>query len=198
MSDDPTQPVAPIQPLQPADVGLAEPPVPAVAPVVPVTVVPPAKGRASSGRALNILLGVAIAVAIGGIAFAVGRSTAPVAAASNGFVREFGNGGAVPSGAPIQGQGRPSIVGRGGLTISGKVTAVTADTITIETEDGNTVEVSTSADTDYHQQAEADASDVTTGSTVSVQLDFGDGPRTGGQGGADGPLGTASDVTVIP
>ena len=198
MSDDPTQPVAPIQPLQPVDIGSAEAPIPAVVPVVPVTVDPPAKSRASSGRALNILLGVAIAVAIGGVAFAVGRSTAPVAAANNGFIREFGNGGAAPSGAPLQGQGGPSIIGRGGLTISGKVTAVTADTITIETDDGRTVEVSTSADTDYHQQAEASASDVTTGSTVSVQLDFGDGPRTGGQGGASDPLGTASDVTVIP
>ena len=105
MSDDPTQPVAPIQPLQPADAGSAEAPIPVVAPVVPVTVDPPAKGKASSGRALNILLGVAIAVAIGGIAFAVGRSTAPVAAANNGFVREFGNGGAAPSGAPHPGPG---------------------------------------------------------------------------------------------
>ena len=72
MSDDPTQstPIAPS----------AEP---AVEPVRPIVTAP---RRSSSGRWLNVLLGVAAAVAIGGVAFAVGRSSAPVNAAGFGRV----------------------------------------------------------------------------------------------------------------
>ena len=62
--------------------------------------------RSSSGRWLNVLLGVAAAVAIGGVAFAVGRSTAPASAAT-GFGRgpadgPFASGSFDPSasGAP--------------------------------------------------------------------------------------------------
>ena len=68
MSDEPT---------------LATPVTPA--PVEPVRR-PGRHGVGSSGRWLNLLLGVAAAVAIGGVAFAVGRSTAPVAAARFGRV----------------------------------------------------------------------------------------------------------------
>ena len=99
MSDDPTQ-STPVQPIWAAP---ATPPTepagrrrathragrgPGIEPVRPVVTAP---RRSSSGRWLNLLLGVAAAVAIGGIAFAVGRSTAPVAAA--GFDRGPGNGG---------------------------------------------------------------------------------------------------------
>ncbi len=75
--------------------------------------------------------------------------------------------------------------------------------MTITTADGRTIEVELGDDTEYHQQAAGSASDVTTGSKVSVQLDLagrGQGPNggQGGNGGANGPTGTASDVTVIP
>ena len=64
------------------------------------------------------------------------------------------------------------------------------------------MEVSLGADTEYHRQAAGSASDVTTGSKVSVQLDIagrvqGNGGQ-GGDGAANGSAGTASDVTVIP
>ena len=74
--------------------------------------------------------------------------------------------------------------------------------MTITTAAGRTVEVSLGSDTQYHQQSAGTASDVTTGSKVSVQLDLaGRGGANGGQGAngtATSPTGTASDVTVIP
>ncbi len=218
MSDDPTQstpaepvwsrPAAPITPS-----GAAEPPAPvatppSLEPVRPVTVAP---RRSSSGRWLNVLLGLAAAVAIGGIAFAFGRSTAPATAAADG--PRFRNGAVFPGGsfdpnasfAPGRGGNGAGFFGAGGLTVEGTVQSVTGDTLTITTDTGRTVEVSLGADTDYHQQAAGAASDVTTGSKVSVQLDLtGRGQGNGGQGAnggngtATGPTGTASDVTVIP
>ncbi|MFL5688943.1 MAG: hypothetical protein ACJ77I_08125, partial [Chloroflexota bacterium] len=50
----------------------------------PAAVIPDARSRGSGGRILNIVLGIAIAVAIGGVAFAVGRTTAPASAATTG------------------------------------------------------------------------------------------------------------------
>ena len=192
MSDDPTQstPIAPS----------AEP---AVEPVRPIVTAP---RRSSSGRWLNVLLGVAAAVAIGGVAFAVGRSSAPVNAA--GFGRGPADGPFVSrtfdpnaSFAPGRG-GNGALFGAGGLTVEGTVQSVTGDTLTITTADGRTMEVSLGADTEYHRQAAGSASDVTTGSKVSVQLDLagrvqGNGGQ-GGDGAANGSAGTASDVTVIP
>ena len=206
MSDDPTQstPLEPVTwstPAQPtAAASAVAPPQPQLEPVRPTVSAP---RRSSSGRWLNLLLAVAAAVAIGGIAFAVGRSTAPVAAA--GFGRGLGNGGVFPGGSfdpnASSAPGRGGF-GAGGLTVEGTVESVTGDTLTITTDTGRTVEVSLGADTQYHEQAAGTASDVTTGSKVSVQLDLaGRGQANGGQGGngtANGPTGTASDVTVIP
>jgi hypothetical protein len=194
-------PVTPPAPIEPAQT--AQPAVEAVRPVVT------APRRSSSGRWLNVLLGVAAAIAIGGVAFAVGRSTAPATAAAGG--PRFGNGPVLQGGSfdpnasfvPGRGGNGPGFLTSGGLTIEGTVTSVTGDTLTITTADGRTMEVSLGADTEYHQQAAGSASDVTTGSKVSVQLDLagrGQGANggQGGTGGANGPTGTASDVTVIP
>src|SRR4249919_3690532 len=69
----------------------------AVTPVAPVTagptkaVQPPAKAKGSPAW-VNVVLAIAVAVAIGGVAFAVGRSTAPSSAATTGR-NGFGNGG---------------------------------------------------------------------------------------------------------
>ncbi len=208
MSDDPTQPTpqpvtwsAPAEPMLPATAP-ATPPQPSLDPVRPTISTP---RRSSSGRWLNLLLGVAAAVAIGGVAFAVGRSTAPTAPAAG-----FRNGGAFPGGSfnptGSGGLGRngngAGFLGAGGLTVEGTVQSVTGDTLTIATANGRTVEVSLGSDTQYHQQAAGSASDVTTGSKVSVRLDLaGRGQGNGNQGGngtAAGPTGTASDVTVVP
>lgn len=175
------------------------------APVVspgPAVAAPPARRRGNSGLWLNLLLGLAAAVAIGGVAFAVGRSTAPApVAAAGGFGRgNFGNGGPGASFAPGQGAGL-GLGGRGGLSISGTVESVAADAITIKTANGQTVTVSLSGDTTYHQATAATAADVTTGASVSVRVGGFGGGQGGGQangGNANGatPDLTATDVTV--
>ena len=188
VSDDPTQPTpqpvtwsAPAEPMPPATPTAPTPPGPSLDPVRPTISTP---RRSSSGRWLNLLLGVAAAVAIGGVAFAVGRSTAPTASAA-GFRR-------IPQRRRLPGrQLQPDRVGRagsqrqrcglfgaGGLTVEGTVQSVTGDTLTVTTANGRTVEVSLGSDTKYHQQAAGSASDVTTGSKVSVQLDLA-GRRSG-------------------
>jgi hypothetical protein len=211
VSEDPTQstpvwsaPATPATP--PAPETAAAPIAPATPPALePVRPVETAPRRASSGRWLNLLLGIAAAVAIGGIAFAVGRSTAPVAAAAG---PRFGDGAVFPGGSfdpnasftPGRGGNGPGIFASGGLTIEGTVTSVTGDKLTITTESGQTVEVTLGSDTEYHQQAAGSASDVKTGSKVAVELDV-TGRRAGNDGQGDagtGPTGTASDVTVIP
>ena len=169
----------------------------------PVPLTPAAASRSrSSGRFLNIVLGVAVAVAIGGVAFAVGRTTAPVSAAT-GITR--GNGGAAfPRGSFVPGaNGGPTFVrgGFGAPTISGTVESVDGDTITIKTASGQTVKVTTGASTTYHTQAPADATDVKPGSKVDVQVQF-DGAGGAGRPSASdaptGPIGTAGSVTVVP
>jgi hypothetical protein len=171
-------------------------------PIEPVGPAMPAPRRSTSGRWLNLLLVVAAAVAIGGIAFAVGRGTAPAAArfgqGPNGAIARDPNGSFAPGGPNGGG-----FLAAGGLTVEGTVESVTGDTMTIKTADGRTVEVTLGSDTEYHQQAAGSAADVTTGSKVAVQLDVtgrgpGQGGTAGGDGAATGPTGTASDVTVIP
>jgi hypothetical protein len=169
----------------------------------------PVKPRARSSRLLNVGLGAAVLVAIAGVAFAVGRGTASVAAATNPGGRGgagLGNG-PFASGAPNGGgQFRGFGGGAAGLSIQGTVTAVTDKSVTIKTSTGATIELSIDSGTAYHQQAAGTASDVTTGKTVVVQVSGLAG--RGGQGGANasaapsgtaGPsTGTATDITVVP
>jgi hypothetical protein len=203
MTDQPTDPFATTRP------GSAQPPtgspVPAVAPVV----VP---RRSTIGALVNVLLGVALVVAVGGVAFAAGRATAPAAAATNGRGfngngQAFGGGGLEPnaSGAPGRG-GFNGAFAAGGLTIEGTVTAVTADSITLQLASGQSITIPTDSQTTYHTRSAATASDVATGSTVLVQLSGGRG--TTGQGGQDGgptasgapgrTPASASSVTLVP
>jgi hypothetical protein len=217
---DPTRPTGPQpQPFSPAPPEPANPTPPSAwsAPTGPVVASPPtlatppalpaAKPKGSSGRWLNLVLAVAAAVAIGGIAFAVGRTTAPVSAATGGN----GNGrGAFANGsfAP-RASGQPGFGGRGGfgggagagLSINGTVKSVDGNTLTITTANGQTIEVTTGDSTTYHTQAPATAADVKTGSNVQVQLQFngnGGGPRPNASSAPTGPIGTAGSVTVVP
>jgi hypothetical protein len=180
----------------------------------PAAVTSAARSRSSGGRLLNIVLGVAIAVAIGGVAFAVGRTTAPASAATagrGGFGANNPNASFGPrgSGAPGFGGGRGAFGGFGGagLTIRGTVQSIDADSVTIKTQNGQTIEVTTGADTTYDTQTPASASDVTQGSTVQVQIQpaaAGNGGNGGGifrpgaSGAPTGPVGTAGSITVIP
>jgi len=163
--------------------------------------------RQASGAWLNVILVLAAIVAVGGVAFAIGRNTAPVAAAGrgngggNGFFG--GDNGAHGSFAP-DASGEPGGLfggGRGGgFSISGKVQSVTGDTLTITTANGQTVQLGLGSATTYNTQTPATASDVKAGSTVNVQLQIGDGAgfRRDASAAPSGPIGTASSVTVVP
>ena len=163
-------------------------------PTPPAPVVEPPAGRRSATR-INLALGLAVAVAIGGAAFAIGRATAP-ATARGAFPDGF-PGGVQPNGSQPPG-GFGGLGGaRGGLSIEGSVVSIDADAMTIRTAAGTTIEVALDGSTAYHQQADATASAVTSGSDVIVRLT---GVPPGGQGAAasGAPTGTASDVTVVP
>jgi hypothetical protein len=162
--------------------------------------------RSRSGRAINVALAAAVAVAIGGVSFAVGRGTAPASANVGAGGPPFGNGG-FPNASGIPGGGIPGggIAGGGaGLSIEGTVTAVDADSVTIKTASGQTIQLSITPDTEYHQQATADAGDVQTGSTVIVQTNGFGGRGPGGPAASPGSSdttgldATAVDITVVP
>ena len=100
MSLDPNRPIVPqpYNPVAPEPMAASSVPTSPVAPA-PVTAAPPpvipAKKKSSGGgRWLNVVLGVAVAVAIAGVAFAVGRTTAPASAATG--AGRGGFGGALP------------------------------------------------------------------------------------------------------
>jgi len=181
-------------------------------PVVPVTT----RRRSTSAMFVNLLLGVAVVVAVGGVAFAAGRATAPATTAASGRNGFGGNGGSFgpnASGAP----GRDGFGGAGGgISLSGTVTAVSADSITLQLASGQSITIPTSAQTTYHSQTAATASDVTSGSDVIVQLSGGGrfvngGGQAAGNGGANGGgqnppasgapvrgVGSASSITIVP
>jgi hypothetical protein len=174
----------------PAPQGNAEalqgyPPRPQPSGVPPV--VPPRKS--GSSRATNALLVVAALVAVGGVAFAGGRLTAPTSA-SSGFdgTGRFSRGSFDPGQAglpdasfqPGQG-GQGGFGGFGGdraLTISGTVKRLDGSTLVITTADGQDVSIDVSGSA-YHAQTAAAAEEVTTGTDVSVSVT--------GFGGSRGP-----------
>ena len=201
MSFDPNRPVSP-EPGPAPQEGASFAPQPVV-PSAPALQIP--KRRSSAGW-LNVILVLAVVVAVAGVAFAIGRSTAPVAAAStrgNGF---FGNGTfAGGSFAPDQ-SGDPGgglgggLRGEGGFNLSGTVQAVTGDTLTITTASGQTLEFTLGADTTYSSKTPATAADVKVGAKVEVQLQLAAGGLRLNASAAPsaGPLGTAGSVTVVP
>jgi hypothetical protein len=154
-----------------------------------------ASRRTNGSRILNIVLGIAIALAIGGVGFASGRLTAPAAAFPNGLG---------PGGQVFNGNGRPGGQGAqgglfsGGLTIEGTVESVSATTMTIKTASGKTIQFAIDGTTTYHAQTDATSSEVATGGKVIVRLDV--GSFRGGPNASGGPDGgsTARDVTVVP
>jgi hypothetical protein len=161
---------------------------------------------------VNVLLGLALVVAVGGVAFAAGRATAPASAAAAGRTG-FGQGGAggqgfggpAASGAPGRGFGGGG--GAGAISIQGTVEAIDGSSMTIKLPSGQTVTIGLNGSTTYHSQTAATASDVTNGSSVIVQIQ-GRGGAGGGQPSASGApapsgapatgLGTAGSVTVVP
>ncbi|MEZ0240555.1 MAG: hypothetical protein ACAH65_07135 [Chloroflexota bacterium] len=153
------------------------------------------------------MLGIAFLVAVGGVAFAAGRMTAPTTAAAagglgqNGTGSRAGNGGFPDGGfggpggfAGQDGQRRGDLFGlEAGVTIEGTVEASSPDALTIRTASGQTIEVALNGSTTYHAQASASSSEVKTGGTVVVRVEL---RQPDGSGTTSGP--TASDVTVVP
>jgi hypothetical protein len=198
------------------------------APTMPVAAAAPTVVKKSSPRRrdpISIILGVAVLVAVGGVAFAAGRVTAPapaVATRGGGFfgggAGAGGNGGGTGNGgggANGGGAGGGAFAGRfggGSVALSGTVTEVASDHITLQVTGGGTITIPIDSSTTYHSQAAASASDVASGAKVLVQLTPGTGgfnraspnpsggvnPGSGnGTGGAGRGLGSAKDITVL-
>lgn len=170
---------------------------PATEPVVPGAV-RPGTSRPRGSMWVNVALGLALAIAIGGVGFAAGRMTAPASAAGAGTGR-FGTGqfpgGNFPGGA-YSGQngndgGARGFFGGGGASITGTVESISGDALTLKLASGQTIQVSLSGTTTYHSQATASSSDVKTGGTVIVRVEI-----NRGQGAATSP--SALDVTIVP
>lgn len=215
----------PAAPLDPAVSGAAAAPATPAAPTspaaaavtMPVTPAVAVAPRKRSGAWVNVLLGVAAVIAIGGVAFAIGRSTAPASAATNGrFGSGFanGNGFAVGPGSSFQpGQGVPGrgFFGTGGPTIDGTVESIDATSMTIKLASGDTMTIAFDGSTTYHQSTPATSADVAVGDDVAVRVSgggrfvIGNGNGAGnGNGNGNGNANgngpdrdlTASDVTV--
>jgi hypothetical protein len=171
----------------------------------------------------NVVLGLALVVAVGGVAFAAGRGTAPPATATGrgvpGGGTALGNGsgsggtgaGASPGAGRFPGGGPGGTLGGGllgaggGLSVEGTVVSVTADGLTLRLESGATIEIGRNGQTTYHRQDDGTADDVVAGGTVIVRLSSDFGGRVGGpaaspapSGSSAGPIGTAGDITVVP
>jgi hypothetical protein len=202
---DPVQPAGDVPPAattQPA--AMTQPAaVPVTAGVLPLASVI-AKPASSGGRGTSLLLLLAGAIAVGGLAFAGGRLTAPAAATTSrtGAGQFQGNG----QGFPANGQG---FAGRGdgfgGISLSGTVSAVSADSITLELASGTSITIPLDGKTAYHTATVATAGAVTVGSQVRVTPGGGtanpgaslDPNASPGPGTGAISFGAATDVTVV-
>ena len=151
---------------------------------------PAGRPKTRSSRLLDAALVLAGVIAIGGVAFGVGRATAPVAAAANGGFRNggtFGNGNFPQrSFDPNNPPGRGGAFGLGnGLSIDGTVTAMTADSLTLKLANGQEVTFKLDSSTTYHQSTAGSSSDVAIGDAVAVKVS-GNGRFFGGGGGNRG------------
>jgi hypothetical protein len=190
----PTTPVTPSQPAAAWTPDLAPTP-----PAAPVATTPARRGP--SARVLDTILAGALVLAAAGIAFAIGRMTAPAAAAITRG--NFPGGGQGPNGYFDGRQGQGGLGGRaflggagGGVTIDGTVESVSPTTLTLKLASGQTIQIALDPTTTYHAQTDASSSDVVTGGKVLVQLDLGRGGAPGEDGSVNGP--TARDITVVP
>ena len=123
-----------------------------------------------------ILLAVAALVAVGGVAFAAGRLTAPAQTAAN---RTGLGSGAFPGGGQSQGGGQGA--GNGGfgnglgrfgagVTLEGTVVAVAPDHISLRLASGATVDIPIDSSTTWHRQTAATSADATAGVSVLIRL----------------------------
>ena len=139
----------------------------------------------------------AAVLAIGAVAFAAGRITAPASAVP--AIRSWrARPGRRDRRArrqlrPERADGPGGLALDGGLAIDGTVTAVDADSITLKLADGQEMTFKLDDTTTYHEAADASASDVAVGDDVSVKVT---GGRVAAGSGGETPQMSASDVTV--
>jgi hypothetical protein len=139
------------------------------------------------GSAGNVLLVVALVVAVGGIAFAGGRLTAPASTSRTGFgnaAQAGGYPGAGQGGAGAGlGAGGGALAG-GALTLRGTVSQIGPNSITLTLESGSSIQMPTTSSTTYHAQAAATAGEVVVGSRVAVEVTGFRGGRSPNASGA--------------
>ena len=175
-------------------------------PTTPTTPTVPVVRAGRSGSVLNLVLILAALIAIGGIAFAVGRTTAPRTTAATGAGTGAGKGnfgGPRGSGGP-RASGAPGGFGGGfggrAAGVRGTVTAVSPTSITIQVANAGTITIGIDGSTTYHREVAGGATDVAAGKEVIVQLN-GRNPNGGTAGASPGPsslgAGTATDITVV-
>lgn len=176
-----------------------------------------APGRSAS-RLTSLMLVIGLFVAVGGLAFAIGRITAPAAAASSGVVTGAGFPGAGFGGAGFAagGNGTNGTNGAAGgfgaageLILKGTVAAISPESLTLKLANGTTLVLPLDATTTYHRQDAASPSDVRPGSSVALEVaGFG---RFGGQPNASfspdpnrtpnpnrtPSFGPARDITIV-
>ncbi len=171
----------------------------------------PLRGTRTAGRGGrtvgSVLLVAALCVAVGGVAFAVGRLTAPPASRAAGFGGFGGRGagfGPGASGAPFQGGGGSFPGGGflGSIAVEGTVTSAGDGRLALQLASGATVEIELAPTTTYHRQAAASATDVGPGSQVLVRLSGPAGPPAGTTSASPLPsgdrvLGPAADVMIL-
>jgi hypothetical protein len=163
------------------------------------TMMKPGSMRPRGSMWINVALGVALLIAIGGVGFAAGRMTAPAAAAADGNGRFGGGqfpGGYFRGGGYFNGRaggagGLGGNFGAGGVSLEGTVDSISGDTLTLKLANGQTVQVSLTGTTTYHAQASATAGDVKAGTSVIVRVNL-----DRGQGGTGTT--SATDVTIAP
>jgi hypothetical protein len=207
-------PLEPSTAPEPTPAPATQPAIPATQPAIPVSAGPVKARGGVSNRALNLLLGGALVLAIAGVAFAAGRLTAPAQTITGGTFPGGGvfNGQGGGNGRTGNGQGgfggNGAIFGGGaGPQIEGTVESVSDTTLTLKTAGGQTIQIALNGTTTYHRQSDGSASDVVTGSKVLVRINFRRG--NGANGGPDATAGTgggattsgdltANDVTVVP
>jgi hypothetical protein len=190
------------QPVQPTPVAPVAPVTP-VTPVAPVT--RPVRPAGASARVVNLALAAAFVVAVGGVAFAAGRGTAPAASTGAALLPAgLGPNASFAVGVDPGGLGGRGLTGAGGLSLEGTVVGLDEDALRIETASGQTIELTIDGETEYHRQADAGATDLSTGSTVIVRIEggarggLGGGAGAGASGAPGLQAGTATDVTIVP
>ena len=142
-------------------------------------------------------------VAIGGVAFAVGRVTAPAAAATTaggfggaGRGTGTGAGGAGASAAPVA-CGAPA--GGGAASVTGTVVSIDGSSIQIKLANGTTETLNLGSSVTYRDSTTGTAADVTPGATVQISLALGaggGGPTASGAPRPSGGFGGLGNATV--